>query len=166
MNCKSCGNSNVVENIIEGYSVKECQVCGDLHGSADILKKIDEIKKAKEMGIDPIIYPLHSLLQKIPNLKIEYSCPGFPKEKIAPYISFSFADAKLDSLQKLAEALIQANKNTKVHWMIEVTFQKQLLYIIKPNFHHDPYHISVEQISISQKDIEVLAKEIEDKFSI
>ncbi|NUM34714.1 MAG: hypothetical protein HUU50_09230 [Candidatus Brocadiae bacterium] len=164
MNCKNCGSSNVTETIVEGYTVKECQVCGHLHGSQEVLQKIEEIKKAKETGIDPIIYPLHSLFQKISNLKIEYSCPGFPKEKIAPYISFIIADPRLKSLEQIAEAVIQANKKTTVKWMLEVTFQKQLLYILKPNFHHDPYHISVEQISISQKDIEILAREIEEKF--
>lgn len=71
MNCKSCGNSNVADSIVYGYSVKECQVCGYLYGESTILKKIEELNKAKEMGIDPVIYPLHTLLSKVANFKID-----------------------------------------------------------------------------------------------
>lgn len=166
MNCKSCGSSKIKDTVIESQRVQECEVCGHLHGNAEVLNKITESKKAKEQGIDSTIYPLYALLQKIAGFKIEFTCPGYPQEKVPPYVSFSIAEGKSKSLEQLTQVLVQANKKTKVYWMVEVTFQKQLLYILKPNFHHDPYNISVEQISMAQKDIETLVKEIGDKIRL
>ena len=46
MNCSSCGSSNVIEKMIEGYQVYECQTCEELHGDPDAIKAIEEKREA------------------------------------------------------------------------------------------------------------------------
>ena len=166
MICENCGSKNVRENVIQGYRVDECQVCGHLHGNADAIKKITEIREARETSVDPLIYPLYKIINSIGKIEqIQYACPGYPQEKVPPYISFYMGEAGSENLETLAASLIDANKRTQVHWILEVTFQRRLTFVLKPNFHHDPYYISVEQISLAQKDIAVLAQCIQEKLS-
>ena len=160
MICSNCGSSNIKDKIIEGYDVKECQVCDFLYGNGEFIKKIEEIREARVEGIDPLIYPLHKLLNKMSDLKIEYSCPGYSKEKIPPYVSFVPVNNRLGCLKEITKALTEINKKTKKHWIVEVTYQKQLVYILKPEFHSDAYNITIEQICDAQKDIKVLTEEL------
>ena len=93
MICENCGSSDIKASVIEGYKVDECQVCGQLHGDPESIRVILEIREAKEMGIDPQIYPLHKTLQRVTSFRVEYSCAGFPQEKVPPYISFQVVDS-------------------------------------------------------------------------
>ena len=160
MVCENCGSHNIKEKAIEAHRVIECQVCGYLHGDQDAIQKIKELKEAKDLSIDPVIYPLYKTINSVPTFHIEYSCSGYPHEKVPPYISINVSQGNLKHLEKLAEALVEANKKTKIHWMLEASFQRKLVFILKPNFYHDPYKISAEQITLAQKDLEVLHETI------
>lgn len=165
MVCENCGNSNLKNVTIEGHGVTECQVCGFLHGDADAIKSIKEIRDAKEKSIDPSIYPLYTSLSSLGSCKVQYACEGFPQDKVPPYVSFHILEGGYKHLEKITEALLFANKATKAHWVIEANYQKQLTFTLKPDFHNDPYHISTEQISIAQKDLEVLGQQLSEKIS-
>ena len=164
MICENCGSSDIKATVIEGYKVDECEVCQQLHGDPESIESILEIREAKELGIAPQIYPLHKILQKVAGFCNEYSCSGFAQEKVPPYISFRVVDNGYKNLEKLAAEMVTINKATNVHWILEASYQRRLVFILKPNFHHDPYHISPEQISLAQKDLAVIHEHLAGKI--
>lgn len=165
MQCEKCDNNEFVEKEIAGHRVYECQMCWHIQGDAEAVKKVNEIKEAEMLSMDPMVYPLYKLIGSIPTFKMEFSCAGYPHEKVPPYFTFAVGQ-KLQYLERMAEALVLANKDTEVRWVIEATFQKRLVFILKPNFQNDPYSISAEQIIMAQKDIPVLWNFFSKTFEI
>jgi hypothetical protein len=39
------------------------------------------------------------------------------------------------------------------------------VFLLKPNFHHDPYTVSAEQISVAQKDLDKINEELSNSFA-
>lgn len=160
MVCKNCGSDHVIAKMIEGFNVMECQVCEEIHGEPDIIKKVEDIREAKLESVDPVIYPLLKMMTNIPNFKIQFTCPGYPHEKVPPYLSFRIVQDKMKQLERFMEALLEANKHTKLHWVVEASFQRELIFNLKPEFNCDAYNISTEQICIAQKDLAILKEHI------
>lgn len=164
MECENCGSNAVVSKQIEGYTVSECQVCFHLHGDEEAMNQIHEIREAREKSIDPQIYPIYKVMEGISTFRIQFASPGYPQEKMPPYFSFRVIQESLKHLERFTEAVREANKRTKIHWVVEANFQKELTFTLKPNFQHDPYNISAEQISLAQRDLAVLAEILHSFF--
>lgn len=164
MACENCGSNNVTEKEIEGYLVAECQVCGHMHGDRTGIDKINDVREAREKSIDPMVYSLYKTMDNIPTFKMQFATPGYPQERMHPYLSFRLSQDSLKQLETFVEAVVAATKQTKIHWIVEASFQKELIFTLKPNFHHDPYNISAEQISLAQKDLAILNEVVSRYF--
>ncbi|MCR4318081.1 MAG: hypothetical protein NUW37_17185 [Planctomycetes bacterium] len=132
MRCDICGNNTVERTKIEGFVVDECSVCGEIVADPETLETIETIREAVQLGIEPEIYPLVKVLNKLPGFETFSSCEGHPVEGLKPNVMFRITEGGLESLRRLLTSLKLANREIRGHWVIEAELQPDLCFVLKP----------------------------------
>jgi hypothetical protein len=159
--CDECGNKRVRPSELEGVAVGVCDLCGHVQGDAGAVARARELADAAERGIDPAVFPLVQALEAIPTFRVAASSPGRPRRGEYPFVFLRVEASGLKDVERLLTSLEMANRHTTRRWVVELTLQRGLLFILRPRFWKPVLDISDQDIAEARGDLPLLAKAIE-----
>ncbi len=158
MECEVCGCHDVRRDVVEGFVIEECLLCGHLQGNDEVATKIASIREGRELGFDDAIYPVVQALRPVPGLGIEASSGGRPDEGQPPYVMFHLEATSLPFLERIGQSIEMANRRTSWRWVIEVSVQRSLAFLLKPRYFRLPGDVDAAMIATSIEDLSVIAR--------
>jgi len=156
--CDVCGGHRVAPREIEGLSVGECGLCGALQGDDDVVALVERRREARRRGLDPRIEPLVRALESVPAFRVAQAGAGDPALGEYPHVFLRAGRDGLPFLERLLTSLEMANRETKRRWVVELTLQHGLLFILRPRFWKAVADITDLDIREAQGDLEVLGR--------
>ncbi len=79
-----------------------------------------------------------------------------------PYVTLVARDACfLVGLENLLKSMALGAASHEVHWIVEVEYQADLIYTLKPRFHRDVQSIGSAEILAAQRDLPRLARDLQ-----
>ena len=156
--CESCGGHRVVPRVIEGVALRECDLCGALHGDDEQVALVEMRREGRERGFDPRVYPLVRALERVPTFQVAAADAGRSEVGEYPYVFLRLDRQGLPHLERLLTSLEMANRETKRRWVVEAALQRGLLFILRPRFWKRVAEITAEDIEESRADLAVLAR--------
>ena len=166
MECDVCGSHNVTRREIEGYLLFECDLCGAIEGDDQAVQRIEELRAGRERGLDDEIIPLVAVLESAKVFKVVQASAGEPARKEWPYIFFSLTRDDTTYIERLLRSLELANRRTAKRWLIELSLQHEIIYILRPRFWKSPADITGEEIRIARRDLMLLAERLRRDLSL
>jgi hypothetical protein len=158
--CEECGSHQVGPAVVEGVEVEACRLCGALQGSPEDLVRITQRQKAKERGFSPAVYPLVEALETIPTFRVASASAGRPERAEYPFVFLRVEETGLRDVEHLLTSLEMANHTTKRRWVVELSLQRGLLFILRPRFWKAVLDISAQDIEEARSDLPVLAEAV------
>ncbi|MHC5009570.1 MAG: hypothetical protein ACYTG6_01330 [Planctomycetota bacterium] len=158
--CEECGSHRVAMADVDGARIDVCDLCGHLQGEGPQVALLRERQEAEERGFDPRIYPLVKALEGVPNFRVDSASAGRPDRAEYPFVFLRVAGDGLRDLERLLTSLEMANKDTKRRWVVELSLQRGLLFILRPRFWKAILDITAEDIREARSDLPVLAQVI------
>lgn len=155
--CDECGSSQVDEAEVEGVVVGVCRLCGHLHGDQERVARVRERQEARERGLDPAVFPLVKVLERVPTFVVVAATAGRPARGEYPFVFLRVKEGGLGDVERLLTSLEMANRTTKRRWVVECTLQRGLLFILRPRFWKPVLDIDAADISEARADLPVLA---------
>lgn len=157
MECETCGSHNVVRREVEGFLLSECGLCGELSGDDDAVARIQELRAGRDRGLDEEVIPLASVLESTGVFKVVQAASGSPRRNRAPSILFRCTKNDQAYIEQLLRSLEHANRDTRLRWLIELSLQHAIVYILRPRFWKSPSDVAPEDIEVARKDLRTLA---------
>lgn len=151
--CDECGSGELRAVRLEGVRVEECNLCGNIAGDDAAVQHVLTVREAREQGVDPEIFPLVRLLERIPGLHVMRSDGGDPQARVWPHVLMGLGGAALPGLESLAKSLALSNAGSDLHWVLELEYQKSLAVTLKPRFHRGLEQIGSEEVRHAQEDL-------------
>lgn len=157
--CEECGNSQVAPDLVEGVEVLVCQLCGAVQGDGEEVRAARQRAEARERGYAPEVYPLVLALESVPTFKVATASAGGAKRHEYPFVFLRVKEpGGLTDLERLLTSLEMANRSTRRRWVVELSLQRGLLFILRPRFWKPVQEIDAEDIAESRADLPVLAE--------
>jgi hypothetical protein len=156
--CESCGSQRVVDRVVEGVEVGECELCGALHGDDAMVVLAETRREARERGFEPIIFPLVEALEEVPTFRVVAAEAGSPEKSEYPFVFLRLIEGGLIHLEHLLTSLEMANRETKRRWVVEASLQRGLLFVLRPRFWKLVSQITAQDIEEARSDLEVLGR--------
>jgi hypothetical protein len=163
--CDSCGSRNVSRREIEGHLLFECHLCGDLSGDDAAILLIEELREGRARGLDDEVIPLVSVLESTRAFKLVHASIGWREKGEAPSILFS-ASGGLHDIEKLLRSLEMATRETHFRWLVELTLQHSVVFVLRPRFFKPPLEITAEEIEQAREDLGTLARRLRRDVSL
>ena len=160
MECEDCGSHNVRRRDIEGHLVEECGLCGHLQGDDGAVALIEELRRGRERGLDDVITPLVTALERAEVFTIVQAFGGNVAQGEYPSVLFRLPGNDATYVERLLRTIELANRELKHRWLIELSLQHQLVYILRPRFWKSPSEILRSEIEQAQQDVALLARRI------
>ena len=159
--CEECGNSQIAPDRVEGVEVRVCQLCGAVQGEGEAVGVARQRIEARERGFQPEVYPLVLALETVPTFKVSAASAGRPQRSEYPFVFLRVReDGGLVDLERLLTSLEMANRGTKRRWVMELTLQRGLLFILRPRFWKAVQEITTTDIEEARADLPILAESI------
>jgi hypothetical protein len=157
--CDECGGSAWTPLREEGHDLLECTLCGALAGPDLAVTEVLLARQARERGVEPVVFPLVQVLEKVPRLHIVRASAGHPIRRIWPVVFLSTEGEKgLRAIERLAKSLALHSRDLRLHWFLEVEFQERLLFLLQPRLFHAPAQVGEQDVLDAQHDLGVLAR--------
>jgi len=157
--CDSCGSRNVTRREIEGHLLFECRLCGDLSGDDAAIELIDEMREGRARGLDDEVIPLVSVLEGTLAFKLVHASIGWREKAEPPSILFT-ATKGLSAVEKLLRSIELANRETHFRWLVELTLQQTVVFVLRPRFFKPPRDVTAEEIRHAREDLGRLARRL------
>ena len=77
-----------------------------------------------------------------------------------PSVLFRLPGNDATYVERLLRTIEHANRETRLRWLIELSLQHQLVYILRPRFWKPPATITPEEIRDAQTDLSTLAQRL------
>lgn len=165
MECDSCGSRNVSRREIEGHLLFECHLCGDLSGDDAAILLIDELREGRARGLEDEVIPLVSVLESTRAFKLVHASSGWREKGEAPSILFAVS-GELRHVEKLLRSLEMANRETHFRWLVELTLQQSIVFVLRPRFFKPPREITAGEIDKAREDLGRLARRLRRDVSL
>jgi hypothetical protein len=159
--CDECGSQRVGEALVEGIPVLRCDLCGHLQGDDSRVQQAELRLEARQRGLAAEVYPLVRALEGVPTFRVAGASAGRPEIAEYPFVFLRLDPKGLRDLEKLLTSLEMANRQTKRRWVMELTLQRGLLFILRPRFWKPVLEITTQDILEARADLPVLAHAIE-----
>ncbi|MBK8100175.1 MAG: hypothetical protein IPK26_23990 [Planctomycetes bacterium] len=144
--CPECGNSDVATTVIDGLAVHECGLCAALFGDPRAVDAVQGRRAAEAAGVDPRVWPVVSVLNRQPGLRVVRSHGGDSQAATLPFVQVAIQGVDgLLQLENLAKSLLVAARGHLLHWVVEVEYQSRLLFALKPRHGGGPIAAAVVQ---------------------
>ena len=166
MECDQCGSRNLSRTEIEGYLLFECNLCGNLQGDDEAVQRIEELRRGRERGLDDEIIPLVTVLESAGVFRTVQASAGDPARREWPYIFFALTRNDTTYIERLLRSLEHANRTTKMRWLIELSLQHGIIYILRPRFWKSPADITPQEIHVARRDLATLADRLRRDLSL
>jgi len=160
MECESCGSHDVSRRRIEGHLVEECGLCGHLSGDDAAVVEITELREGRERGLDDHIIPLVIALEKADVFQVLQATGGSEDRGTFPQVLFRMPSNDARYLERLLRSIELAARGMTTHWIVELSLQKTLVYILRPRFWKPAKDVARAEIVQAQEDATLLAKKI------
>ncbi len=157
MECEACGSRNMERRTVETILVEECQLCGNLQGDDAAVARIEEVRRGRERGLDEGIAPLVQALESSGVLQVTHASSGSLQSRESPHLFFRVTKNDAIHLERLLRTLEHANRETELVWLVELTLQHSLLYILRPRFWKRPQEVTPDEIRLARRDLPLLA---------
>jgi len=158
--CEECGSRQVEPALVEGVEVESCHLCGHIQGDGDAVHLARERLEARERGVDPVVYPLVTALERVPTFRVVGSSAGRADRSEYPFVFLRVREGGLEDLERLLTSLEMANRATKRRWVVELSLQRGLLFILRPRFWKPVLEITATDVEEARCDLPVLAAAI------
>ena len=157
--CDECGGLAWTPLREEGREVLECSLCGALAGDDADVTEVLLARQARERGLEPVVYPLVQVLEKVPRLRIVRASAGHPDRCIWPVVFLSTEGEKgLRAIERLAKSLTLHSRELRLHWFLEVEFQERLLFLLQPRLFRAPAQVLERDVLDAWDDLRTLAR--------
>lgn len=130
--CEVCGNHAVATLRADGDLYKECEVCGNLSGPADVIDLVELQREADGLGVSIHSFPLAQFIDSLPGLKLQGDSGGDREKGRLPFVAFEATDHRTYQLENLGQALRLLRAELQCQWCIEFTFEYELGFELKP----------------------------------
>lgn len=158
MECDACGSRNVTRRRIEDWLLEECNLCGNIQGDDEAVARIEEIRTGRARGLDDEVIPLASALEASGIFRVIQSSAGDPRRNEPPYLFLSLTKTETSWIERFLRSLELANRETRLRWLIELSLQHGIVYILRPRFYKSPSDLTPEDHAVAQKDLLVLGR--------
>ncbi len=160
MECDACGSHNVLQRTIEEHLVEECQLCGHLQGDDAAVRAIEELQDGRERGFDDAVIPLVHALESTEVFRVVRASPAPGALRESPQVLFRLDKGETAYLEHLMRAIEFSNRTTKRRWIVELSLQHELLYVLKPRFMKPPTDVTPAEIEQACADLPRLARSL------
>ena len=166
MECDVCGSHNISRKDVEGWLLEECHLCGNLQGNDEAVARIDELREGRARGLTDEVAPLVAALESAKVFQLVQASAGDPARNEAPYVFFSLTKNDTTYIERLLRSLEMANRKTRLRWLIELSLQQEIVYILRPRFWKSPAEITPEDLAAARKDLQTLAERLRRDLSL
>jgi hypothetical protein len=135
-----------------------CALCGHVQGDAGTVARIRAREEAEERGFDPGVYPLVRALEAVATFSVDSASHGRPERGEYPFVFFRVAEGGLKDVERLLTSLEMANRQTRRRWVVELSLQRGLLFILRPRFWKPILDITAQDIAEARADLALLAQ--------
>jgi hypothetical protein len=157
--CPDCGNHGLSVRLVDGVSVRECELCGARFGERQAVAALGDRDEAKARGIDGDVWPLVRTLSALPGIVVRRSMGVSSPPPTLPFVEVALGTADgLLQLENLAKSLRLAAGTLQLHWQLVVEFQQNLLFVLKP--HHPGGPVTAAEAQAAAADVDRLARQI------
>lgn len=160
MECDVCGSHNVSRRTIDDVALEECNLCGNLQGDDLAVQRIEEQRAGRERGLDDEVIPLVTALESTHVFRVIQSSAGNPRGNESPHVFFTLSKNDLSYIERLLRSVELANRDTRLRWIIELSLQNEIVYILRPRFWRPPSDISPDDIRAARKDLSTLGQRL------
>ncbi len=137
--CEECASSDVRRVTREGFVVEECGLCGHLQGDVAVVERIEEIREARTLGIPIELFRLIETLDCIEGLAVERTLSVVTGQQNPPAVFFQLSGRHpLEILDRLLRSLLHAGEHLHHRWIVEVTHQTRLQFVLRPRLFQRP----------------------------
>ena len=150
--CDACGNHVLEARRVLDATVHECELCGHLHGPAEVLELLELQREAEALGCSEFSFPLARFLDRLPGVKLLGDSGGSEKLGTMPYLAFELSDHRTWQLENLGQALRLMRGELERDWMIEFSFEYQLGFELRTRGDGKAGHTQVE-IDAARRDL-------------
>jgi len=158
MECDQCGSRNVTRREVEGHLLWECNLCANLQGDDDAVARVEELRSGRDRGLDDRVIPLAAALEDSGVFRVLQASAGDPRRNEPPYLFLSLTKNDMAWIERLLRSLELANRETRLRWLVELTLQHGIVYVLRPRFFKSPGETTPEDIEAAQKDLPVLGR--------
>jgi hypothetical protein len=152
--CDVCGSRNVARREIEGHFLEECNLCGNLQGDDRAVALVEELREGRARGLDDEVIPLVGALEKTGAFRIVQATAT------PPQVLFELKELDARPIERLLRSVEMANRNTRRRWLIELSLQHGVVYILRPRFWQPPQEISPAELREAGADFAILARQL------
>lgn len=151
--CPECGNHDMRPVPLDSGTVIECGLCGEQFGDRRAVTKSTRSGEADNRRIDPMIWPLARILERLPGMDLGATSAG--SADVLPYVDLIVVGQEaLLQIENLAKSMRLAEGSLRNRWRIEARFDHTLVLLITAN-------MKGSTLRDARIDIEVLAQCIE-----
>jgi len=160
MECEACGSRNVARRRVEGFLLEVCELCGNLQGDDEATARVEEIRHARARGFDEHVLPLVTALERTGVVQVTHATGGNLDTSESPCVFFRLTRGETIHLERLLRSIEFSNRETRLRWLIELSLQHVLVYILRPRFWKRPQEISADEIVLARGDLPVLSSNL------
>ena len=160
MECEVCGSTNLARREFDGHVLDECGLCGNLQGNDRAVALVQEMRAGRERGLDDEVIPLVSVLESADVFHILQASVD------PPQILFGLTQNDTRYIQRLLRSIELANRVTQLRWLIELSLQHEIVYILRPRFWRPPHEITATDVALAKADLPVLAQRLRRDLSL
>lgn len=166
MECDACGSHSVTRRDIEGYLLFECQLCGEMFGDDEAIALIDELREGRARGLDDEVIPLVSVLESTQAFRLVHASIGWKEKGEAPSVLFTAVRSDMRDIERLMKSLELANRRTHHRWLVELSLQQTLVFVLRPRFYKPPADITPGEIEQARADLGTVATQLRRDVSL
>lgn len=134
-------------------TVFECALCGEQFGERRAVKDLELADEAVKRRIDPEIWPLARVLERLNGLDLGATSAG--NDQVLPFVDLIVSgQAALLELENLAKAMRLAEGSLRCRWRLEARFEHTLVFLVAPR-------LKGSNLRDARIDIDVLAQQID-----
>lgn len=158
--CPECDNRDMRVRVVDGAPIHECGLCGARFGDRAAIERLEDTEEATRRGIDLEVFPLVRAFDRVPGLLVREASAGDPERQAMPFVRLGPASAgAMIQLENVTKSVLLAAGELRRHWVIEVEYQRNLLFVLKPRLSGRP--ATPEGVREAQLDLDVLRRHLE-----
>jgi len=159
----------MVPRTVRGELIHECQFCCALEGGAAAVNEVYVEREAVRRGMDPSVFALVQVMEKIRGLKVREAGAGSGPDRIPPYIHFHVEEKPgiLREIERILQSLEMSHRLTHRVWAIEAHHRNgELRFALRPRFMKPVQDLDPEEIREAQEDLRLLAERLDRDMAL
>ena len=158
--CPECGNHGMDARVVAEATVHECTLCGARIGDPAALAALDDLEQARARGIAVGVWPLVRALERLAGVCVRAARAPDGEARTLPFVELGATSGEaLRELENLCKSLQLAASALRLHWVVELEYQRHLAFVLKPRHGGGP--VALATVHDAAHDAEVLAQRLD-----